>query len=1302
MRTRFARCSALAAGFVLAGFHVWPAFAGAPAPPPFPGNDSSYSPAVSADGRYVAFMSLASNLVPNDTNGVIDVFVLDRSDDSLVRASTNSFGGQADGQSWSPSLSADGRYVAFASNATNLVAGDTNFAEDVFRKDLVTGTVERASLGANGVEGTSFTTTAGSGANVVSISGDGRFVAFQACLNGLAPGFACGGYVRDLLRGETLRYSEEQFSRPALGARDVAGGTEITIAFTTSAARVASDTNGLQDVYLARTVVPPDAGGAVPPFEIRIVSALASGNGGNGDSGTDNVGRAVSVSADGQRIAFVSEASDLSPGDTNGELDAFLYVVGADAATSVLTRETDGIANFAANTLSFPSVQAALSPDGLALLYFDSGTPNDGNWLVKAVPSGPAVPGSIIGTGAPVPGTRIEEVGHGAISNGGLVAAWQTLEFDLPATRYDARSDVFVSDGSGGAGRVTSLASRGRLGTEADGHARVPSLSGDGAVLAYSSHARGTDPSDPGANRDVFVRTLATGAVVRASSLFTNIEPVDAYWPDLDGDGDRVAFVAAGNGSCADGFGFAWVVTLLPALSMQCADADTGSITGLVGSQFVQPAISDDGNWVAFAGSDDSAPGQRVPYLRDLANGVVTRLGVNQAVGFEYQTLGLSGDGRYLVHSVDFDRVAVYDRALATDTIVSRFGGDGAAGRGRWASISADGEWIAFVSEDNLAEEDPAPPGEQVYLVERATQAIERVVGDAVGRRDGALKARTRLSADGRRLAYVLDDLCVFRCASRAREVVLYDRVDRSLRTVSLTPSWGRPNGPSAPADDVNGESALFAMDLSGDGAKVAFGSSATNLAPSDENAADDIYVVEVESQSVALGSAAAPAPAGDADRLAPQLSGDGDTLAYAVKDRDGAIASSGASSAKRGSGVGNKWSDVAIQSTLLGEVVVSKSPTAQPADGDSGEPSISANGALVAFQTDATNLTTAGDGNGATDIVLFDGNNAANVAVSKSADGTDANGASFDPSVASTIGGKWGVSFTSTATNLGPAGSDTNGVPDVLFAVEGDDGAPPTTVRVSVATDGSASNAPSAQSDVAPDASFVTFASLGSNLAPGDTNGTTDVFMRNLATQETALISAAPGGAPANGPSSGAVGDKFGTAPSAPPIVAFETDASNLVGNDLNGSTDIVAWTPSLGTFVVSRGLDGVPANGTSTSPQISRGGRWITFVSTADNLVAGDTNNRPDVFVYDTTTQAISRISRGHLGQEPDDVSTSAAVAMRPGGQRVVAWDSAAQNLGATQDTDAAFDLFVTVDEQAPEPILMEGDLVFRNGYE
>lgn len=1295
-RRRWPAFSALAAAALM------PAVArpGALPTPDFPGNDSSYSPAISADGRYVAYMSLASNLVAGDSNGVFDVFVLDRTSGALTRASTNEYGGQANGQSWSPAISADGRFVAFASNAGNLVAGDTNGAGDVFRKDLTTGAIIRVSVGTNGEQGV------GSGsprdeANIVSISANGRFVAFQSCLSGLDAG-SCGAFVRDVGRGQLLRASNEIFARPALGARTVGASTELSVAITSrSTSLPAAPPAGpgpqpVQNVYLARTLVPDAVASPVPAFTYRLVSASAPGVGGNGDSGTDNIARSLSMSSAGTRIAFVSGASNLSAGDANGELDAFLY----DTETATLTRETNGIANFQARTLSFPSVQAALSPDGVTMLYFDSGAPGTGDWYVKAVPTGPSVPGNAIGVGAPVPGTRLEEVGHGAVADGGLVAAWQTPAFDLPGTRYDTASDIFISTGV--AARTTSLGSRGRIGTDRDGHSRVPAISADSATVAFSTHAWGFDATDPGANRDVYVRNLATGTTVRASSLFQNTFPADAYWPDLSADGRRVSFLGVGNpqpGSCSDGFGAAWVATLQPTLTMQCVDADASGIAGLTAEQFLQPALSDDGNWVAFGGTDNANPGLRNLYLRDLVGNSLVRVPASGAVGFEFQTIQLSREGRYLVHSVGFSAVALYDRVANTDTVISRFGGgSGTPGRGSWPSISADGNWVAFVSRDNLTQESPAPRGDQVFIHERATQALTRVVGDSVGRNDGTLKARTRLSADGRFLAYVVDDLCVFRCASRSREIVLYDREQRSLRTVSLTPSWGRPDGPSAPADEENGDSFLYGMDLSGDGSKLVYASAATNLAPSDRNAADDIYVVDTGSQVVALASGTGARDAGDSDRLAPSISGDGSLLTYALKDRDGAVGARTAS-AQRGKAFGDKWSDVAIQSTFLGEVRITVSPTAQDADGDSGEPSVSGDGRFVAYQTDATNLTPQADANGATDIVLFDTGKGANESVTKAANGAPANGASFAPSVATGLGDKWAVTFTSSATNLG-ATTDANGVTDVMLAIQGSPGSPPATTLVSASSAGVPSNGPSAQSDVDAGATFVTFASLGNNLAPGDTNNTTDVFMRDLGTGQTALLSTGVGGMPANGPSAGAVGDKFGTAPAAPPIVAFETDATNLAANDLNGSTDVVAWTPAKGMFVVSRGLGGVPANGTSSAPQVSRGGRYIAFVSTADNIAPNDTNGLPDTFVYDTTLDTIERVSLDGLGQETDDITTSAAVAAGANGDPIVVWDSAAR-LDAS-DTDQAFDLHVTAGDAPSEPILLDGDLVFRSGFE
>lgn len=100
------------------------------------GNDGSEMPAASADGRYVAFASLATNLVAGDTNNAMDVFVYDRDAGGVQRVSVNTSSAEGNDHSYAPAISADGRYVAFASFATNLVAGDTNNAWDVFVSPL--------------------------------------------------------------------------------------------------------------------------------------------------------------------------------------------------------------------------------------------------------------------------------------------------------------------------------------------------------------------------------------------------------------------------------------------------------------------------------------------------------------------------------------------------------------------------------------------------------------------------------------------------------------------------------------------------------------------------------------------------------------------------------------------------------------------------------------------------------------------------------------------------------------------------------------------------------------------------------------------------------------------------------------------------------------------------------------------------------------------------------------------------------------------------------------------------------------
>jgi Tol biopolymer transport system component len=145
------------------------------------GNDHSFSPSISGDGTLVAFISFATNLVPGDMNGRIDVFFRNISAGTTTRVSQGLNGAEANDHSLEPSISPDGGFVAFRSQADNLVQGDTNGQSDVFVYDLTQNTTVRVSVGAGGVEGNN-------GSFIPSISSGGGAVAFESFATNLVEG----------------------------------------------------------------------------------------------------------------------------------------------------------------------------------------------------------------------------------------------------------------------------------------------------------------------------------------------------------------------------------------------------------------------------------------------------------------------------------------------------------------------------------------------------------------------------------------------------------------------------------------------------------------------------------------------------------------------------------------------------------------------------------------------------------------------------------------------------------------------------------------------------------------------------------------------------------------------------------------------------------------------------------------------------------------------------------------------------------------------------------------------------------
>lgn len=166
-------------------------------------DESTWGVGVSVGGRFVLFNSLASDLVPGDTNGATDAFVRDMVAGQTRRISLSSTGDQANRGGAGTGISPDGRYVAFESPATNLVPGDTNGAEDVFVRDLRTGTTVRASLASDG-------TQPNGDSEIGKLSANGRFVAFRSYASNLVPNDTNGRwdvFVRDLVAGTTVRVS---------------------------------------------------------------------------------------------------------------------------------------------------------------------------------------------------------------------------------------------------------------------------------------------------------------------------------------------------------------------------------------------------------------------------------------------------------------------------------------------------------------------------------------------------------------------------------------------------------------------------------------------------------------------------------------------------------------------------------------------------------------------------------------------------------------------------------------------------------------------------------------------------------------------------------------------------------------------------------------------------------------------------------------------------------------------------------------------------------------------------------------
>jgi TolB protein len=265
--------------------------------------------AISRDGRYVAFSSHATNLVRGDSNGRADVFLRDVERRATLRISLAANGGETDGDSAQPSIGADGRFVAFVSDATNLVPDDHNRAKDVFVRDRVGGTTERVTRGFDGRE-------ADGPSDFAELDGGGRFIAFASDATNLV--VDDGNRSRDVFvvdrhAGRTHRISVSDSGNEGDGDSDlpVIDATGGRVAFVSRASSlVAADRNGVADVFL---------------YDRRRATVTRLSVSGRGEEADDESGAwGIDISGNGRCVAFGPFASNLVDGDDNRRADLFL------------------------------------------------------------------------------------------------------------------------------------------------------------------------------------------------------------------------------------------------------------------------------------------------------------------------------------------------------------------------------------------------------------------------------------------------------------------------------------------------------------------------------------------------------------------------------------------------------------------------------------------------------------------------------------------------------------------------------------------------------------------------------------------------------------------------------------------------------------------------------------------------------------------------------------------------------------------------------------------------------------------
>ena len=858
--------------------------------PAVTGNQSSFLAALSPDGRWVAYVSAATDLVPGQQGNPstlpdADLLLFDRVTGATTLVAADPF---RQGVFSSLAFSADGRYLAFLGRGA-FVPGQQGEADsnNVFVYDRVSGTVRLASH-LSGLPATG----GGTDSEATGISADGRFVVFSS-YSGLLPGQPDGNqnvflYDRttDSLTlvgaGSQPRLSADgkyvlfQRSGPLLlYARETRVTLQVTasVQFSdpSSAPPYSLSADGRYVAFVGFQQAPAGAINQVQVFD-RVARTTTGVARATGDTPFLAIESAV-ISGDGRFVAFASSDFHQIPGQVDAlrpsgsNFDLFLYDRAARKTTLV-----SHTAAFPLTTGDGGSYSPALSANG-SRLVFTSGADDlvddladfDGALDLFVYDVAARSLNAVTRHAEGLPALSSDAGGHArTLSADGRWLAYESDSAHVVAGQRDTngKSDVFLYDATT---RTTVLVSHvpSSATTAPQGASSRPAVSADGRYVAFLSDARNLVPgANPASQPCVFLWDRTTGGVTFVARMGSFASPSASTAPRISPDGRWIAFVSSASdlipGQQDPGSGtilnvFLWD-RLTQALTLVSHAASGPLVEGHGDSD--APALSADGRLVAFRSlADDLVPGQggggNDLFLFDRASGSIVL--VSRTSGSATQPGGafslpvLSADGRFLLFSSfaggldpgtpsNSFNVYLYDVSLKTYQLVSSQGS-----LSRYLSLSDDGRFAAFLS---------GVSGEQVNLYDRVAKTLVLASHTPDGFSSNGDADLPVVSGDGRYVAFVSDasDLVAGQIPAPGRvqfetSAYLYDRVSS---TVTLLSRWqGSPATAAGGAND--------APLLSADGQRIAF-NSGIDLLSGDFNRRTDAYLFRLDGGSTGGG----------------------------------------------------------------------------------------------------------------------------------------------------------------------------------------------------------------------------------------------------------------------------------------------------------------------------------------------------------------------------------------------------------------------------------------------------------------